>query len=486
MNILSGDKIPSKRNQFILFVEKGKKVSVPDPDLQSAAEEAIDNKIFCGNEDEILPLIRTDRIFILVGLGQNADALSMRKLSSLTKSALQTKPLSLKRPIALIPHLDEERVIRAVVDGTLLGLYRWDKYISKPNEEQETPHKLDLFIQTSNSEWVNRYTAICEGVNFARNLGNENAQTVTTDFLEQTVRDLVKGRKNCKLEVLGRKELEKKGFGLHLAVCQGSQQEPKLLILTYRGGKKKDPFIALVGKGITFDTGGLNLKPTNSIEAMRMDMCGAAAVIGTLQNTLKLKIPCNVYFVCGLAENAIGPKSYRPGDVFVSYSGKSVEIANTDAEGRLVLGDANSYMARNYKPEAIIDIATLTGAVVVALGYEYTGLMSTDAPLAQDLLRAAEISDDRAWQLPIYPELREHVKSKIADIKNIGENRCAGSLSAGEFLRQFAQCDSEEQKWAHLDIAGTAKPQKEIGYLNSNASGSGVRLLTQYLLNRAG
>jgi len=182
-----------------------------------------------------------------------------------------------------------------------------------------------------------------------------------------------------------------------------------------------------------------------------------------------------------LAENAIGPKAYKPGDVVISYCGKSVEILNTDAEGRLVLADALSYMARNYKPEAIIDIATLTGAVVVALGYEYTGLMSTDDDLAIRLLAAAETTDDRAWRLPIYPELQEHVKSQFADIKNVGLPSCAGSISGGEFLRQFAQCDSETQKWAHLDIGGTGTLEKDLAYFKIGATGAGVRLFTEFL-----
>jgi len=219
---------------------------------------------------------------------------------------------------------------------------------------------------------------------------------------------------------------------------------------------------------------------------MRYDMCGAAAVTGTLQNTLKLNLAVNAYFVFGVAENAIGSNSYKPGDVFKSYCGMTVEIGNTDAEGRLVLADANSYVAKNYKPDAIINIATLTGAVVIALGYEHTGLMSTDDKLANALLNAAQTTDDRAWRMPMYPELKEHVKSPIADIKNIGLKRTAGTVSAGEFLRQFAQHYDENLAWAHLDIAGTAKPDMEVGYFPASGTGAGVRLLTQFLAAKRG
>ncbi len=327
---------------------------------------------------------------------------------------------------------------------------------------------------------------IDDGVNLARDLANENADNADSEKIEQTIRDIAASDSRCTITVLNETELREEGLNLHLAVNQGSAKEPKLIVVAYRGGKENEPFTALIGKGITFDTGGLNLKPTGSMETMRMDMSGTAAVIGCLHNAIRLNLACNVYFVCAIAENAIGSKSYKPGDVIVGYCGKTVEIANTDAEGRLVLADANSYLARNYKPESIINIATLTGAVVIALGYEYTGLMASHKILADALLQAAQDTDDRAWELPIYPELKEHVKSKVADIRNTGEPKCAGTLAGGEFLRQFAQCESDALQWAHLDIAGTAKPAKETGLFDNGATGAGVRLLTQYLLNRTG
>lgn len=466
--------------QFIVFVSKDQTVSIPDTDLNQLVQEVIEAKKFSGKLDEITPLFKGAKVCALVGLGNAEDRPNMRKIGQLTSMVLQSGYFDLEKPVGVIIENDEEENIRGIVDGSKLGTYVWDKYKSK-NSDSKDYHKLILQIQTRHQELVDRLSICCDGVNLARDLGNENADEADSNHIEQTIRTIIKDDKRCKIEVLNEIELQEKGFGLHLAVNQGSKKDPKLIIVTYQGGKEDDPYYALVGKGITFDTGGLNLKNTSGMVDMRLDMCGAATVVGTLQNTLKLNLKCNAYFVCGLAENAIGPRAYKPGDVLTSYCGKTVEILNTDAEGRLVMADANSYMAKNYKPEAIINIATLTGAVVIALGFEHTGLMSSDKTLEQRLLDAATKTDDRAWPLPIYSELEEHVKSQVADIKNTGQPKCAGTISAGEFLRQFAQFESKDQKWAHLDIAGTGTIEKELAYFKAGASGAGVRLLTEFL-----
>jgi leucyl aminopeptidase len=266
-----------------------------------------------------------------------------------------------------------------------------------------------------------------------------------------------------------------------LAVNQGSRKEPKLIIVKYQGAGSKEKYTALIGKGVTFDTGGLNLKPTGSMETMRMDMSGTAAVIGTLKNTIALGLKKNVLFVCAVAENAIGSGSFKPGDVFRAYNGKTVEVNNTDAEGRLVLADAIAYVVKNYKPEQIIDIATLTGACVVALGHDYSGLISTNDKLAKQLVDSSKHTDDRVWRLPIYPEMKDSVKSNYADIRNTGFPKgAAGASTAAEFLRQF----TDDTPWAHLDIAGTAYAEGSGRmYYGFGATGAGVRLLTDYLKN---
>lgn len=477
---------PSKKiKQFIVFVKQNSKIQIPDKELSALAKKAVKSDIFSGKYEEILPIFRDGKIALLVGLGDSPSELSIRKLGKLVKTALMRKPMSPNKAVYITPHEDTQNSIRSLVLGAKLGLYKWDKYITK-NGDYVDYSAYKIVIHTKQSRFLNEEAIIADGVNLARNLGNENADVCDSVFLEKQIREILKGDSRCKIEILNREELKDKGLNLHLAVNRGSEKEPKLIIITYTGksGDNKEPYIALIGKGLTFDSGGLNIKPTGSMEDMRMDMSGAAAVIGTLKNALSLNIPCNAYFVVGLAENAIGPKSYKPGDVLISYCGKTVEIGNTDAEGRLVLADANSYIAKNYQPQAIINIATLTGAVLFALGHDHTGLMSTDDSLAGELLDAATITDDRAWRLPIYAELKDHVKSDIADIKNTGQPRQAGTIAAGEFLRQFAQFDNKEMQWAHLDIAGTAILDKETAFMQAGASGAGVRLLTYFLLRR--
>ncbi len=480
---ISASSVPPKYTvQWLVFVRETVPPHIPDPELNALVDELFAAGTFRGEKDEIVPIVKGEKICLLAGLGNEPEQVSARTVSVLTKKALNTNPFSLKKPAVIIPLLDEPSTVRAIVDGAQLGLYQWKRYVSNDNEQSSG----ELIVQTQHTDVVEASSIICTGTNLARDLANENADVADSEFLDKQIRELAETDRRCTVETLNRKELEAKGLRLHLAVNQGSLKEPKLTIVTYRGGGNSDPFTALIGKGITFDSGGVNLKATGSIENMRMDMSGAAAVIGTLHNTIRLDLKTNVYFVCGFAENAIGPKAYKPGDTLVSYCGKSVEIGNTDAEGRLVLADAISYVAQNYKPEAIVDIATLTGAVVFALGYEHSGLMASDRDLANRLLTASRESDDWAWELPIYPELQEHVKSSVADIKNIGESKCAGTISAGEFLRQFAQCESPDLSWAHLDIAGTAKPKKGIAYFENGATGAGVRLLTHFLMRRSG
>jgi leucyl aminopeptidase len=310
---------------------------------------------------------------------------------------------------------------------------------------------------------------------------NENADIMNSAEIEKRFREAARAAPNTRLEVLDRAALKSKGLNLILAVNSGSRFEPRLMIAKYSNGRAGEPYTAFVGKGVTFDTGGLDLKPGQYMITMREDMAGSAAVLALLKNATDLKVKKNIIFAAAVVENAIGSKAFKPGDVIKGYSGKTVEVESTDAEGRLILADANAYVGKNYKPGTIINIATLTGAVSVALGSEYTGLMANDQPLANALLRSAEDTDDRAWQLPMYKELSEHVKSKYADIRNLGLPKGeAGTISAAEFLRQFVP---EKTKWAHLDIGGTnfveGDSRWHFGY---GGTGAGIRLLTDFML----
>ncbi len=434
---------------------------------------------FHADNGERFPMIHKGRTVLLVGLGDLKE-LSLTSLRIAVRKAALSSYLSKKREIEIVSHSQEEAVIKAIIEALLLGTYQWKKYKARGKTDRSVDEKTYNLIAPKNKSFEETIH-ICAGVNLARDLINDNADTVTSEYIEETIRKIVKGHKDISLEVLNKKELTAQGLNLHLAVNKGSPKEPKLIIVKYQGAGTKVRATALVGKGITFDTGGLNLKPTGAIETMRCDMSGAAAVIGTLKNTIDLNLKKNVIFACAVAENAVGSQSYKPGDVFRAYNGKTVEINNTDAEGRLVLADAIAYVVKNYKPERIIDIATLTGACVVALGQDYAGLMTNDEELSKQLVQASKRSDDRIWRLPIYPELKESVKSQYADIKNTGYPKgAAGALVGGEFLRQF----TDNITWAHLDIAGTAYvdfPGRM--YFGFGATGSGVRLLTDFLIN---
>jgi leucyl aminopeptidase len=279
-----------------------------------------------------------------------------------------------------------------------------------------------------------------------------------------------------KVTVLERDDMEKLGMGALLAVAQGSAQPPKLIVLEYRAGPKTQKPVALVGKGITFDTGGISIKPAPEMDEMKFDMCGAASVLGTLKAVGEMRLPLNVVGLIPTTENMPGGRAIKPGDIVTTMSGQTVEILNTDAEGRLILCDALTYAGR-FEPSVVIDMATLTGACVIALGHVASGLFANDDALAKEVLAAADAAFDRAWHMPLWDDYQEQLRSNFADFANIG-GRPAGSVTAACFLARF----TKKYRWAHLDIAGTAwRHGKEKG-----ASGRPVPLLTQFLLARAG
>lgn len=427
---------------------------------------------------EVFPVIEGTRTTLFAGLGK-ADKLSLTDLRIQVRKACLCSYLKKAKTVEIVPHSKEDAAIIAIIEGAAIGTYSWDKYKSKSKDDKTVKEK-KITIAAEEKKIYTNAVAICQGVRLTRDLVNDNADTITSAYLEKTVRDLVKGNQNIRLEILNRKELKAKGLNLHLAVNQASNKEPKLIIVRYDGGKKGEGHTAIIGKGMTFDTGGLNLKPTGSIETMKIDMSGAAAVCGILKNVLALGIRKNLLFVLGIAENSIGSAAYKPGDVITGYAGKSVEIGNTDAEGRLILADAFAYVVKNYKPAKMIDLATLTGACVVALGFDYSGLFSNCDEFARQLIDASIKTDDRAWHLPVYPELKEYIKSPIADLKNTSNIKGGGASTAAEFLHQF----TEGTTWAHLDIAGSSYTEGAGRmYYGFGATGAGVRLLTHYLLN---
>jgi len=359
------------------------------------------------------------------------------------------------------------------------GSYRFERMKSKPAASRSRLRRLALSVPQrteldSAERALQQGVAIGHGMALARDLGNLPGNVCTPTYLaEQAL--AVASRHNLKADVLETKDMEKLGMGALLSVARGSVQPPKLAIVHYAGAGRKARPVALVGKGITFDTGGISLKPGADMDEMKFDMCGAASVLGALQACAELQLPINVVAAIPTTENMPGGRATKPGDIVTSLSGQTVEVLNTDAEGRLILCDALTYVER-FEPTDVVDVATLTGACVIALGHVAAGLFANDDALARELLQAGDAVYDRAWQMPLWDDYQEQLKSNFADFANIG-GRPAGSVTAACFLARFAK----KYRWAHLDIAGIAwKSGKDKG-----ATGRPVPLLTRFLIERA-
>lgn len=363
--------------------------------------------------------------------------------------------------------------------------YRFDQMkgkASKANKEKESKGIAKLIINVpqrndlkKGEDGLSRGLAIASGVSFAKDLGNLPPNVCTPTYLAEQALALAKTH-GLQVQILERADMEKLGMGSFLGVSQGSLQPPKLIVLQHKKGKKNQKPLALVGKGITFDTGGISLKPGADMDEMKYDMCGAASVLGTFKAIAEMNLPINAVGIIPTCENMPDGNAIRPGDVLTSMSGQTIEVLNTDAEGRLILCDALTY-AERFEPEAVVDIATLTGACVIALGHHASGLFSNNDSLAKELLQAGENALDRAWHMPLWDDYQNQLDSNFADMANIG-GRAGGSITAACFLSRFAK----KFAWAHLDIAGTAwKSGKEKG-----ATGRPVPLLTQFLIQRAG
>ncbi|WP_286885305.1 leucyl aminopeptidase [Pseudomonas sp. UBA7456] len=369
---------------------------------------------------------------------------------------------------------------RLLAETLLGGEYVFDRFKSQKAEPRALK-KVTLLTtklgQADVERAVRHANAIATGMAYTRDLGNLPPNLCHPSYLAEQAKELGKAHKGLKVDVLDEKKIKDLGMGAFYAVGQGSDQPPRLIVLNYQGAKKGDKPFVLVGKGITFDTGGISLKPGAGMDEMKYDMCGAASVFGTLRAVLELQLPINLVCLLACAENMPSGGATRPGDIVTTMSGQTVEILNTDAEGRLVLCDTLTY-AERFKPQAVIDIATLTGACIVALGSHTSGLMGNNDALVSQLLEAGKRADDRAWQLPLFDEYQEQLDSPFADMGNIGGPK-AGTITAGCFLSRFAKA----YDWAHLDIAGTAWIS---GGKDKGASGRPVPLLTQYLLDRAG
>ncbi|MGV8163055.1 MAG: leucyl aminopeptidase [Candidatus Nanoarchaeia archaeon] len=373
--------------------------------------------------------------------------------------------------------LKPEELGRTFTEGLVLADYVFDKYLSKQKIK-----RIDLFSiswkedKQAFEKGVNSGVIIAQNTNYARDIVNEPAEYMTPEQIEREALKIK--NKNIKVTVIGKKQLQKEGMNGILAVGRGSIHEPRLIILEYKSSNDKPTVI--VGKGVTFDSGGLHIKPFGAMEEMKCDMAGAAAVLGAIKIASELGLKKNIVGVIPACENMINGEAYRPGDILKMYNGKTVEVINTDAEGRLILADAIAYAEKKYKPETIIDLATLTGAVVIALGFYTAGMITNNEELGKKLELAGNESYDRVWNLPFHEEYHDMTDGDISDLANISkkQDRTAGAIVGGVFLSKFV----DKAKWAHLDIAATAYLKEAKEYNPKAATGAGVRLLTYYFM----
>jgi leucyl aminopeptidase len=423
---------------------------------------------------------------ILVGLGKKEKFTLDKLRQALARSARKARSLKLSSVASPLFHVDGldfdvKDTARTTIEGIKLGLYRYIKYkTKKEDKEDKDPKNWTICLPEGVKKSVVHQKIVegevlSESVSFARDLVNAPGNDVTPARLVWEAKSIAKQYK-MKSVVLDQARMKKEGMGAILSVARGSEEKPAFIILEYWGTKKSVKPIALVGKAVTFDSGGISLKPSLHMEEMKMDMSGGAATLGAMKVLGELKPPINVIAAIPATENLPSGKATKPGDVIKSFSGQTVEVINTDAEGRLILADALSYVNKTYKPRSIIDMATLTGACIVALGTVVTGMMGNNKELLDKLRKAGEKTWERVWELPLWEDYDDSIKSDVADMKNVG-NRTAGTIVGGIFLKRFVG----DTPWVHLDIAGTAWSEKDSTYQTKGGTGVGIRLLWEYL-----
>ncbi len=424
------------------------------------------------------------RKILLIGLGMRDDwsEEQARRAAGKSRTALNSSRIR-EATMSLFGSEVDPSIAKAQVEGFILSGYTFNKYKSKKTENNES-------IEISSLELINVFgeniaslkraaklgRIFSDSAILARDLQAEPGSTATPTYLAAQARKIASSSPRIKVKIFDKTRIKKLKMGAFIGVSKGSREPPKLIVLEYRGTSPKRKPIALVGKGITFDSGGISLKPGASMEEMKYDMSGAAAVLGVFRALSELDLKENIVGLIPATENLPSGTALKPGDIVKTYSGKTIEIINTDAEGRLVLADALSYAVKKYKPSKIIDLATLTGSVVVALSTHATGIISNDVDLTKKLIDAGESTGERLWELPLWDPFRDQIKSDFADMKNIG-GKGGGTSTAAALLEKFV----DDTPWAHLDIAGTAYLSSSLDYSPKGPTGVGVRLLLEYL-----
>lgn len=474
---------------LVVCLYKGEEI--PEP-IRDVANPAISGGDFSGKVDETAVLYTGGSIaarrLLLLRLGDE-DSFTTEKLRRAAATAAK-RARSLKvEGVSFAPKIPEgpgvEGTARTCAEGAVLGLYRFTRYKTaeeNSDADEEYPTSFDVVLSSPADEedadrGVREGACLAAAATLARDLANEPSNTATPEYLAERAREISE-RHAMELTVLDRTGIEAEGLTGLATVGRSASNEPRFIVLEHRKGGDDSP-IVLVGKAVTFDSGGISIKPSSGMEEMKFDMSGGAAVLGAMESVGKLDLPLNVVAIVPATENLPAGDAYKPGDVLTMHSGKTAEIVTTDAEGRLILADALSY-ARRYEPAAVVDCATLTGAAVVALGHHASGLMGNDEDLIAELKDAGEKTGERAWPLPLFEEYTEQIKGDTADIKNSG-GRYGGALTAGAFLKEFA-----DYPWAHLDVAGTAFGKKGNAYTPKGGTGVPARLLVEFLIGRAG
>jgi len=461
---------------FAVGVFEDLKLSVigkePDKYLDGQISVAITNGDIKGKSGETSLLYGKKKRILVVGLGEKKkfDEEAIRVAGgTVLKTAIAKKLKTVA--MELFGNEKAASFSQAIAEGIVLGSYQ---FITYKTQDKELFEVSNAAIINADTKAVEKGSIIASAVCFARDVENHPGNVTTPTKLAKLAKEIaLEG--DMKLTVFDREKFTKMGMGAFAGVALGTGEPPKFILLEYRGGKSNEKPIALVGKGLTFDSGGISIKPSASMDEMKFDMCGGGVVLGVMKAVAQLKPKVNIVAAIPATENLSGDKAYKPGDILTAYNGKTIEVLNTDAEGRLILADALAYVSKHYKPQYILDFATLTGAVVIALGHIATGIMGTDDKLIDKVKKSSTNTGEKVWEFPLWDEYCEQIKSEIADIKNVGAAREAGTIAAGAFLKEFV---GEGIPWVHFDIAGTAYNNKESSLTyKKGASGAMIRLV---------
>jgi leucyl aminopeptidase len=486
LNTITGKLDNLNTDALVFFVFKNEdniELNTIDQKLNGIISRNIKNKYFDAEFNEIISLDTHEKLtahkIILVGLGSKKKFSQEILRKALSKAVLFCRNHGIKNLTLIINN--DEKTISDIAETTFLALYKFNCY-KKHSEGIKEIKNINFYILDKKNvskfeKILKKASFLGETINWTRDLINHPSNHITPKTLAKYAKGIKGG---IKVDVLGSREIKKMKMGLLLGVSKGSSEEPQLIVLDYKpkGINQKLETIVLVGKGLTFDSGGISLKPSEKMEEMKMDMAGAGTVIGIMKIISELKPKLRVVGIIPAAENLPSGNAIKPGDILTSMSGKTVEVINTDAEGRLVMADALTF-AQKYNPDAIIDLATLTGSCMHALGHEAAGLLGNNDKLLNKIKKSADITGERVWQFPLWDEYRDQIKGEIADLNNTGEERYAGVITASAFLENFIG----NIPWAHLDIAGTAMISKSKYYNPKGATGYGVKLLIDLIEN---